>query len=191
LGNYDLERSYVVGMATALRGTFMQTCIPIPDRTDIGHDAWLHSCARMIGAKAIIPEVLALYRRHSDNVTGNGPLNVGYVTDNNHFKRNTSRAYLELKQKINLSLIESELNLDWLNDNYELILNGMYQSDKGLQDIISVVKFQNKNIADRIAILNSRRVHRILPILRLLSRGGYAQYNGFKSALKDALLIKV
>jgi hypothetical protein len=42
--------------------------MPIPVEY-ANHDAWLHFCAVFFNVKTILPEILALYRRHESNAT--------------------------------------------------------------------------------------------------------------------------
>lgn len=65
----NVEKNYVAGMATAIRGGFLKHCLPIPNLPGLSHDRWLHACAYVLGRKQVMPEVLALYRRHSSSVT--------------------------------------------------------------------------------------------------------------------------
>lgn len=53
---------HVTGSATAFRASLVPILLPIPDHTP--HDTWVHLIGRALGARAIINDVLALYRRH-------------------------------------------------------------------------------------------------------------------------------
>lgn len=59
----DIQRDYVVGMATAVRGDFLRLCLPIPDVPGVTHDKWLHDCALAVNGKLVVREVLALDRK--------------------------------------------------------------------------------------------------------------------------------
>jgi glycosyltransferase involved in cell wall biosynthesis len=72
---HDVERDYVVGMATAIRSRFLKQCLPIPEEPGLTHDRWLHMCAESVDRKRLLPAVLALHRRHATNVTINNPVN--------------------------------------------------------------------------------------------------------------------
>lgn len=184
--NFDLEKSYVVGMATAIRGDFLRLCLPIPDKPGITHDSWLHACAQAIGGKTIINSVLAMHRRHPSNVTASGDLNVDYVTGASHFKRKQLKLLLTGKTMFDL---EAESALEhWLLEARAILVQKGYISSLGINELIRSEQARLNNIRERNRIRALPRLRRILPAAGMYLSGGYGQFSGLKSAAKDILL---
>lgn len=184
-GVFDLERDYVVGMATAVRGSFLKLCLPIPDQVGLFHDNWLHECANAIGGKAIMRDVLAYYRRHPSNTTASGNLNVDFVTTPKHFKGGLLSNLSLFKQKTPLVCSELTPLTCWLQKQKGLLVSEGYSSAQRIdQQIIKSIK-SNENIKERYRVLGLGRFKRAIPVCKLYLRGGYNQFCGWKSAFKD------
>ncbi len=186
-GVFDLEKEYVVGMATALRGEFLRLCLPVPCAPNIAHDNWLHDCARLTGGKLILDEVLALYRRHTANVTRGSNLNSAVVLEKKDFE-------VALSQKIcrrsrGLSGVEREEFLaDWIKrSQFPLVESGIV-SEEVVQSLIASQSKVAEARRRRFLLQQAPRWRRSAPVLRLYLSGGYACFSGWKSALKDLLV---
>ncbi len=176
---FDLQRDYVVGMATAVRAGFLRLCLPIPDSHGVTHDSWLHQCAVAVGCKNIMSEVLALYRRHDSNATLGSSLNVDYVTTSEHFKNNTSFA---TNVKTLSSLKEDIFNLaDWLVKSKKSIVKLGLVSDHEMECLIA----KELNHVRMSKIVAMRRYQRILPAFKLYRMGGYRVCGGAVRVLHD------
>ncbi|MEH6549044.1 MAG: glycosyltransferase family 2 protein [Pseudomonadales bacterium] len=183
-GSFDLERAYVVGMATAIRGDFMRLCLPAPSE-GVSYDKWLHVCADALGVKLILPEVLALYRRHSANVTGGGSLNVDYVTHKWHF--NMTKLHSALKRKAPPSA-EVEYRLcRWLSKNQEFLIERGYVEESSLVRATATCSGRLQCLLERRRILILPFWQRIRPIVSLYRQGGYQDFRGLGSAIKDMM----
>lgn len=110
----NVKKYHVTGMATAVRREFLNLCLPIPNEF-LSHDTWLHLCAYYAGVKVVIPDVLALYRRHEDNATAsqfvNKPSNMNWL-----------QLFISKFKSINLDTIQLSLFRHravkkWLEDN--------------------------------------------------------------------------
>lgn len=62
------EASYVAGCATAVRRTWLELALPIPD-AGTSHDTWIHRLALALSVRRVLPEPLQLYRRHGANAS--------------------------------------------------------------------------------------------------------------------------
>jgi glycosyltransferase involved in cell wall biosynthesis len=181
----DLNRYYVVGMATVIRGPFLKLCLPIPD--EFAHDTWLHACARAIDVKRIVSDVLAMYRRHASNTTKTGNLNVDFVTTPAYFRR-SKRAYFELiKNKTVLSDVNTKLLLGWLQANRSVLIEREYISAACIDRVIENEERRMASVAERAEILAMGRLKRFKGVFSFFRRGGYQYDNGWKSAIKDLL----
>lgn len=69
------EPGFVKGCATVVRRGFAVACLPVPEGA--GHDEWLHWMAARLGTRHVHGEVLADYRLHADNASGQMPTKRG------------------------------------------------------------------------------------------------------------------
>jgi glycosyltransferase involved in cell wall biosynthesis len=183
-GNFNIQRNYVVGMATAIRGSFLKLCLPIPNELNIAHDNWLHQCAFCVNRKSVMREVLALYRRHASNTTATGNLNVDFITSPNHFNNN-------LKLLNTKTLLNSKKNryiIQWLNKNKKTLAKRGYETIENIEYIISTLNIETEIIINRNNINSISRLKRLTPIIHLYLKGGYDKFSGWKSAIKDLLI---
>ena len=187
-GIFNLDRDYVVGMATAIRGSFLKLCLPVPNEVNVSHDSWLHECARVIGKKMVMREVLALYRRHPSNTTAIGNLNVDFVTTPSHFKGGARASMKLMKTKTALGLSGGILLLQWLQRNKVTLIDRGYTTSAQIEDTIDVLVRKSDITFRRTHIWKLPRWKRVLPVINLYCTGGYAQFSGLKSAAKDLLL---
>lgn len=184
---FDLNKSYVVGMATAVGGSFLKLCLPIPDQAGIAHDGWLHECANAIGKKAIMRDVLALYRRHPSNTTNGSNLNVDFVTTKKHFKRRFNLRDI-FKQKTPLVRTEHTPIVRWLQNQKETLIATGLATEQQIDQQIKNCIASNQTLQDRYSILGINRWKRPFYVSKFYLSGGYRQYNGWESALKDVFL---
>ncbi len=169
------DRSYVTGMATAIRDEFLKKCLPIPEHALITHDSWLHNCAGVKGVKKVIPDVLALYRRHNNNATAQKTLNRAKKTSILNFIVSASSSEtvrtLEGKRAI---LIELKR---WLETNHE--------SETSLSEVFVRIEMELLFCSQRLSLLNQVFPIRIWSAARLYSQGGYKPFLGLRSMFKD------
>jgi len=187
-GIFNLERDYVVGMATAIRGSFLKLCLPVPNEVDLSHDSWLHQCAYAVGGKVVMREVLALYRRHPSNTTATGNLNVDFVTTPSHFKGGARASMKLMKTKTALGLSGEKLLLQWVQRNKVTIVDRGYTTPTRIEDAIDDLNRKTEITNHRTDILKLARWKRLFPVINFYCTGGYSQFSGWKSAAKDLLL---
>lgn len=178
------HRSYVTGMATAVRKEFLDLCLPIPNNPMITHDLWLHECANLLGVKKVIPDVLALYRRHSSNVTKDEILNTAKKTSVKDFVSSASlqKTRLSLQRKI-ATLTELLL---WLKNNRS------HFSEFGLSEsAVDLTKAQASTelvfCKKRLALLCDTWGWKFCKAVSLFVQGGYKPFLGLRSLLKDII----
>jgi glycosyltransferase involved in cell wall biosynthesis len=183
---FDLDQSYVVGMAAAIRGDFLRLCIPIPEAPGITHDNWLSACSRAVRRKMIISDVLAKHRRHFTNATALEDLNVSFKTTTGHFKY---IAFLQRTfQKANLQLAASVAFRDWLKRAGNGLVEKGYISSTAYDELLDRERVNVCHLSERQKILDQPRIMRAGPVTKFYVDGGYGHFNGIKSALKDMLL---
>ncbi|MGM0439959.1 MAG: glycosyltransferase family 2 protein [Chlamydiota bacterium] len=185
----DLYLNYIPGMATAVRKSFLKLCLPIP--LNYPHDEWLHKCANIVRQKKFVPDVLAYYRRHASNVTDDDTL----VSENKRDKYQSKLDKYQSKIKSNTLKNMTDLSqnnqvrplLSWMNNNEQLLIQQGLIEEKDF--LPNYVHFKNyiKNIEDRIKLLKKIKWRRGFCILKLYFTGGYSQFSGIKSVVKDLL----
>ena len=192
-GSFDVQRDYVVGMATAVRKTFLAACLPLPEVPGLNHDSWLHQCAWAIGRKKILPEVLALYRRHGANATAKDNLNVDFVTTPDHFKTE-ARKFGVLQRIQRMYQLERVIGSPeptpltlWLEKN-AILLAEKFGGGPRINKLIAEDRARIESIKERLDFLSKSRFFRIVPVLNFLCRRKYRFFNGWTSAVKDLLV---
>ena len=186
-GIYDLNREYVVGMATAVRGYFLKLCLPIPDEKIITHDSWLHLCASLINKKLILNDVLALYRRHASNATIDGNLNVDFITNASHFERR-SVVVSQLTERVAIERNDLVTVLEWIKSKKnELLISGLI-SAVAFENTCTNLENQCDNIYRRECIWAMPRYRRLFPAIKLYISSGYNDFTGLRSLFKDLII---
>lgn len=182
--SYDLQSDYVVGMATCIKKDFLDICLPIPEEKEVSHDFWLHKCAASVGVKGIIYDVLALHRRHSQNETSHLLLNVDYATNKWIFELLKIKNKIKNKQKINS---QSGYFLEWLKENRSFFIEKNYLSLLSCEEILSKENDRIGFINERVKLSSMGRLKRVPKIIKLVSSGGYRNFSGWKSIVRDLL----
>jgi len=181
----DPMQSYVVGMATAVRRSFLELCLPIPDVPGLSHDRWLHDCARVLGRKKILPEVLALYRRHGGNATADNPINSAASTTRWRLR------WQLLKRRLLPSASEALPQhfplLDWLEQHRHTFVERGYLGEATVAALIAEHASRKEAILRRAALTRLPRWRRWFAVLRLYAQGGYRHHFTWRSAVGDAL----
>ena len=181
------ERSYVTGMATAVRKEFLNICLPIPKNSLITHDLWLHECAHLLNVKKVLPEVLALYRRHDLNVTAGSVINSGEKTSFFSFIKSVdgkkTKNSLERKSAVLRELILWLERVDVVMFCQKII--SMEQSS--LSKKRRILELELAHTQNRLKLYDKNRLMRLFGAIKIYSEGGYAGFMGGKSLIKDIL----
>lgn len=179
----DPMKDYVTGMATAIRGSFLHLCLPVP--IGVPHDEWLHDCARILAVKKIMFKVLSLYRRHSSNATVEGQLNIPEKLSLFDFLLHGIKNLSQ--NSLNKSLIKSYALNDWLKLRKNKLLAQNIIDVESMDLSIKDSDLYIRHINQRIKNNSVGRLYRVMPVLELYFSGGYRDFNGVKSAIKDIL----
>lgn len=182
------ERSFVTGMATAIKREFLDICLPVPRNPLITHDLWLHECAYALGVKKVLPEVLALYRRHGTNVTTDSVLNRGVKTHFWSYARDSNIGKTKKSIQIKMALLQSLIV--WLGSARvcNFYLTNIKNDAAWLRDRRSKFKKELVQSEKRLRLLEKNRFVRSFPAIWLYFRGGYTPFLGLKSLLKDIII---
>ena len=187
---FDLDFHYVVGMASAIRGDFLKHCLPIPQCGRMTHDRWLHSCAHALGAKVIVGDMLALHRRHNNNVTKKSLLNVDFITSYGHFsphRLSLTERMKRMRCDILSNSEESSVLLDWLTRNRDVFVEAGYGEPAELDNRIDNLRLRHEAEVMRTIILTAGRLEGFINIINLYRSGGYCYFRGWKSIIGDII----
>lgn len=179
----DPANDYQTGMATAVRRTLIDRCLPIPgnDRPVQTHDRWLHGCAALADGRRVIPTVLADYRRHGANTTAGHLANTGQVTGPEDYaadRRRRSRtrtSRTELREKLQFKIALAA----WGRHAAPAIpVDG---------DAVAAVDREARALDRRLDALSRPRVLRTPWVLFNWIAGDYRFFSGFRSVIKDVV----
>ena len=175
------DTSFVTGCCSALRSRFLSALQPLPDHGLFVHDTWLHALANRLEVRILLETPMQQYRRHASNasacisskLTPLSPIDL-------------VRAYRKVDSRPVCHHRLQQLLL--MHDRIE----------KLLPDIVSLMRrncaiesVEHEIIATnaRLQLLDSPRLLRIYPALKMYARGQYTGFSGWKSMVKDLLYV--
>jgi glycosyltransferase involved in cell wall biosynthesis len=179
--------SFIAGCCSAHRREWLSVALPIP--ADIRyHDWWMIILAHQLGLSHILDEPLQLYRRHGSNASVHPHYSERPLSRWDGLRRHLSqlggrnsnlvdfweedlRGHEQLAQRIE----DRRAELSALG-----LANGAAESLARLQQ-------RNRVARARIEAAKTPRPRRAGRIWRLWKSGGYREFSGWKSALKDLL----
>lgn len=172
---------FVTGCCSAIRRPFIDVVLPIPGSFH-AHDVWINKIAVMVGVRAIIDKPLQLYRRHGFNSSsspvsdlkrpGRLKMILSYgLKDNKNEWRQRANSLRLLRER--LQVVSSQYS-------------GLVCSSK-TSEAIKCLGLEADSIEARINAAERPRIKRFIKIIQLWFRGGYREFNGWKSMLKDII----
>jgi len=182
----DPQESYVTGAATAVRRRFLQILFPFPNVEFIGHDDWIHQCAHLIGGKEVLPDVLALYRRHGANATVGTALNAARVTTRKEFT--AGHATSNTRPTLHTRIVTWQLLADWLTKHKAILVENGYLELSRCNELSEMMERKVRWAKQRYRNLALPKYMRAVPVLVMLAQGGYSIFSGVKSAAKDIIV---
>lgn len=180
------DRSYVTGMATAVRKEFLDVCLPIPNNPLITHDLWLHECARLLNVKRVISDTLALYRRHDSNATGS-VLNKGKKV--NLFSFISSIDVKQTKVSIERKLVTLRELIKWTERSDVIAFCKMHvrENQEFLREKQVELHQEMVHTKSRLNLYTKNQFQRFIMGIKLYFQDGYDEVMGIKSLMKDIL----
>jgi glycosyltransferase involved in cell wall biosynthesis len=187
----DPQLKYVTGMATAIRKFFLDLCMPIPNDNAINYDNWLHYCANITNSKLVINNILAYYRRHNSNATGNDILNISEKTTKFYFQSHRIRKKLKnnVADKLNNKLMKTKHKLDWLKKNYWNILHLDLIDEKLIQNHIFQFERKINYYLQRLILYDLSGWNKRKQAVKFYIFGSYSEFYGIKALLKDIIYL--
>lgn len=163
---------FTVGCCSALRSSARDLVLPVPPSA-LSHDIWMHFVGEHLGRR-VVPEALQHHRRHSQN-TSIYPYGPNY---------RPSRVK-QIKQQWRASTRE----LLFRHHQLDLLLERVTAVSPAAVQKVSApgIAAERDAIGERLAIARRRRILRVSSVLRLLRKGEYRRFSGWKSAGLDLL----
>lgn len=181
-------RKHTDGMATAVRVPFLRLVTALPP--NVTFDIWMHHCAHALGAKRLVDEPLAYWRRHASAAS------VGFVQNAQGHKGRIALALGHLRfvgahdrnsRDLHSTIERAGQTWDWLQANGEALSRiGIPVSDMARlrEETADLVRVSER----RLAIRRLSHLRRLWPVIRLLQSGGYRHFRGYRAAIKDVVL---
>lgn len=165
---------FTVGCCTALRASARDLMLPLPPSAD-SHDIWLHFVGEYLGRR-VVPEPLQYHRRHGENTSV-------YAFDPT--RRPSRLALIQQRWRgPTAALIYRQHHLHLLSARLSAVASDAVVPKTSALERIGA---ESTVIAERLAIARRRRILRVGLVVRLLRKGGYRHFSGWKSAGLDLL----
>lgn len=180
--------SFIAGCCSAHRRKWLSVALPIP--ADLpNHDWWMIILAHQLGISHILDEPLQLYRRHGSNASvhtlySDRPLGPWdrLRSELLALVRGRTRHLLDFWEK---DLAGHEQLAQRITEKRaELAALGLGQK---ASESLERLNRRNKVAGARIAAVKAPRRRRAGRVWRLWRSGGYGEFSGWKSAVKDML----
>jgi hypothetical protein len=172
-----------MGCCAVVRRELIDICLPISTHYK-GHDIWIVKMAQGVGRKRIVADVLQWYRRHDENESQFIANQTTKVTREMVFRRTLKNALFGSDQAVQLSSATEQLRCF-----LEGVQNASALATPPLSAALSKYAVE---LEDHLAALERRRIVRGKPrllrlraIVDLWRCGGYDQFSGLKSAVRD------
>lgn len=180
--------SFIAGCCSAHRRQWLQVALPIPAEMPY-HDWWMVAIAHQLGVSQILDEPLQLYRRHDANASVHP-----------HYSERPLGLWDRLQRELGGLARRSRRPLQtfWEKDvaahqqmagrigDRRAILAAM-GLEREAAATLDRLAARDRVARGRLALAKSPRWRRPGPVWRLWRSGGYGQFSGWKSAVKDLL----
>ena len=180
---------FVAGCCSAVRRPWLDVTLPIPDGVAY-HDVWILGLAHDLGVVSLREEPLQYYRRHESNVS-QGP----YSATRKLTLKDRARAELALllQKKLDAQKAQWQVERHWALAKAERLRDCAGRLAKlGIAEAAASVEAKMKQRAalleERHALASLDWIRRAVRGLGLWRRGGYAEFAGWKSLIKDLTL---
>lgn len=180
--------SFIAGCCSAHRREWLSVALPIP--ADLpNHDWWMIILAHQLGISRILDEPLQLYRRHGSNASVHALYSDRPLGPWDRLRsellalvRGRTRHLLDFWEK---DLAGHEQLAQRIGEKRaELAALGL---GSRASESLERLNQRNKVAGARIAAVRAPRLRRAGPVWRLWRSGGYGEFSGWKSAVKDML----
>lgn len=175
------EWEFPPGSCTAMRRDWRKAVLPIPAGATT-YDSWTNRLTDLLGARTVLPEPLQFYRRHASNTSAwlsDAPRKVSAVGLVRLYGLQDARPGWQRE------ISEKKLYAQRLEALAGLL--GSLHLEEARRDALGRIYPEVRTIERRSSLMDLPRWRRIPAVIRFSMEGGYANFVGWKSALKDAL----
>lgn len=173
---------FINGCCSTLRASFLNVLLPFPE--GVAHDMWIHQLSLRLGLRVVCDEVLQDFRRHGDNVSRGLSSQTRKASKldlaASNMRKNTA-CWCEMNLQ-RLELLRSRLQ------EHEADLLADYVSACDFERIMGGIDREGRAVKARWKIVESPRLNRLVPAMKMLIRGDYNVFSGWQSFLKDIVL---
>lgn len=169
---------YGPGCCTAFSRRLMPVLAPMPGDV-VAYDHWINTLAEAMGVRRILDVPLQMYRRHAGNASGS------VFAQQRPRRRHLIRA--ARRGDAGAAIAAKVAEIDALLDRLATPRAGELAAPGALASGVAALTRERADYAARCAVLDRARPRRVVPILRLLVRGGYRRFSGTTTAVKDLL----
>lgn len=179
---------HILGCCSAFRRDMLQPLFPIPIGT-YSHDIWLHLLGNSLSCRYVASRCLQYYRRHGSNSSNNITSSVSSVSAlklflhtvfSKDFRVNPAQA-CEMRN-LNLKILKERLE-----SNKAYLLQNLPIPSSVDESIMNIYNLINAN-ESRKNFLMKRFPLNIIGAFRYYLKGGYKNFEGIKSLVKDLVL---
>lgn len=179
---------HILGCCSAFRRDMVQPLFPIPIGT-YSHDIWLHLLGNSLSCRYVVSRCLQYYRRHGSNSSNNITSSVSKVSSfklflhtlcSKDFRVNPVEA-CEMRTN-NLKILKERLE-----SNKSFLLQNLPIPSSYNESMVNICNLINAN-ENRKTFLMKHFPLNTIGALRYYINGGYKNFEGLKSLLKDLVL---
>lgn len=175
------KNDFMFGCGMAFRYNWLEIVLPIP-KALWGHDNWIHRLAILLEVAGLYESPLMYYRRHNNNAS-----------------RSLSSRTTQLSQWASFQAHGlGNATAGWRNEvqrlcdlQQRLKEKSEYLEKAGLGEAVlralNMLKQRESNLEARINCVSQPRWRRMPSVMSLWGRGGYRQFSGLKSMVKDLI----
>lgn len=178
---YTLEH-FMMGCCCGIRRELLDLCMPIPSGFN-SHDGWLVWFADGLDAKVIESRVLQYYRRHESNESQFIVNRTVRVSRAEAFLHSVKKLFeKDGQQRAQIQVEQITLFALGIRDAIKVAPE---QYQEKLDKLLSKTESRISTLKQRIEIREKWFIPRFFAAMRLFSKGGYRNTNGFKAVIRD------
>lgn len=182
--NGFIEENFIFGCGTAIRRTWVAFILPFPEALHgmVGHDIWIHRLAAAMRVRYLLDKPLQYYRRHDAATTSSALSRAQRASTWMDFSLSRSK---DMTESWSYEIICAE--------NVLLRLVEMKSSLRKLcliDRLAEAIQIQEAKIASkkkRFKFVQRTKPRRWISVLKFWIQGGYSEFRGWRSMLKDII----
>lgn len=178
------DSTFVMGCCVAVRRELLNICMPIPTEFE-AHDNWIVQFADGLKCKMIIYQVLQYYRRHGGNESSFIANSTIKINRFSFYQQRVASTFTSHKVELSKQKLEQlEIFVYGLERAIERN-EGFYLEN--LKDLLKTYRNKVESHRERISIRDRSLLFRVPAVIKYWIRGGYEEYSGIKSVMRDIL----